>query len=256
MLRPVAKRLEGPDAVAVLPKAEPQEGDQDGRWQLKKRKDKRRGKDMISNVFTQKRVLFQGDSITDCDRDRTTNDLGPGYPAKVAEVYRCLYPGSGAQFINRGVSGNRSRDLLARYEEDFLAVKPDFISILIGINDTWRGYDSADPTSAEAYEKNYRTLLEWLRRDLPQAKLMVIEPFLIPTDSQKDCWHEDLDPKIQAARKLAREYADYFLPMDGLFQRMIVKGAGPQELSADGVHPTEAGHAAIAAEYLRLLGLI
>ena len=92
MLRPAAKRLEGPDAVAVLPEAEPQEGDQDGRWQLKKRKDKRRGKDMISNVFTQKRVLFQGDSITDCDRDRTTNDLGPGYPAKVAEVYRCLYP--------------------------------------------------------------------------------------------------------------------------------------------------------------------
>ena len=115
MLRPAAKRLEGPDAVAVLPEAEPQEGDQDGRWQLKKRKDKRRGKDMLTNIFTGKKVLFQGDSITDCDRDRTTNDLGPGYPAKVAEVYRCLYPGSGAQFINRGVSGNRSRDLLARY---------------------------------------------------------------------------------------------------------------------------------------------
>ena len=211
---------------------------------------------MITNVYPGKTVLFQGDSITDCDRDRTTNDLGPGYPAKVAEVYRCLNPGSGAEFINRGISGNRSCDLLARYEEDFLAVKPDFISILIGINDTWRGYDSADPPSAEAYEKNYRTLLEWIRRDLPQTKLMVIEPFLIPTDPQKDCWHEDLDPKIQAARKLAREYADFFLPMDGLFQRTIVKGARPEELSADGVHPTEKGHAVIASEYLKLLGLI
>ena len=135
-------------------------------------------------------------------------------------------------------------------------MKPDFISILIGINDTWRGYDSADPTSAEAYEKNYRTLLEWIRRDLPQTKLMVIEPFLIPTDPQKDCWHEDLDPKIQAARKLAREYADFFLPMDGLFQSLLVKGARPEELSEDGVHPTQMGHAVIASEYLKLLGLI
>ena len=85
---------------------------------------------------------------------------------------------------------------------------------------------------------------------------MVIEPFLIPTDPQKDCWHEDRDPKIQAARNLAREYADFFLPMDGLFQRTIVKGARPEELSADGVHPTEKGHAVIASEYLELLGLI
>ena len=69
---------------------------------------------MISNLFTGKKVLFQGDSITDCDRNRMTNDLGAGYPAKVAEVYRCLNPESGAEFINRGISGNRSCDLLAR----------------------------------------------------------------------------------------------------------------------------------------------
>ena len=85
---------------------------------------------------------------------------------------------------------------------------------------------------------------------------MVTEAFLIPTDPQKGCWQADLDSKIQGARKLAREYADFFLPMDGLFQRTIVKGARPEELSADGVHPTEKGHAVIASEYLKLLGLI
>ncbi|HJA93936.1 MAG TPA: SGNH/GDSL hydrolase family protein [Candidatus Eisenbergiella merdipullorum] len=211
---------------------------------------------MVTNFWTGKRVLFQGDSITDCGRVRETDDLGPGYPAKVAQIYRCLYPGNGTEFINRGVSGNRSCDLLARYEEDFLSVKPDFISILIGINDTWRRYDSADPTSTQQYENNYRTLLEQLRRDLPQAKLLVIEPFLIPADPQKETWHEDLAPKIQAARRLARQYADYFLPMDGLFQSQIVKGARPEELSEDGVHPTEAGHAVIAEAYLKLLGLL
>ena len=216
---------------------------------------KKEGECYDLQCFYGERVLFQGDSITDCGRIRETDDLGAGYPEKVARMYRCLYPGSGTQFINRGVSGNRSCDLLKRYEEDFLAVRPDFISVLIGINDTWRGYDSADPTSAEQYESNYRTLLERLRRDLPQAKLMIIEPFLIPTDPEKECWHTDLDPKIQAARRLAREYADYFLPMDGLFQSRIVGGASPAELSEDGVHPTEAGHAVIAQAYLRLLGL-
>ena len=211
---------------------------------------------MLTNVFTGKKVLFQGDSITDCGRERGTDDLGAGYPARVAQVYRSLYPESGTVFLNRGVSGDRSRDLLERYEEDFLAVKPDFISILIGINDTWRRYDSADPTGTEQYESNYRRLLEQLHRDLPQAKIMVIEPFLIPTDPQKECWHEDLDPKIRAARRMAGEYADYFLPMDGLFAGLLAEGARPEELSEDGVHPAPAGHAAIAKEYLKLLGLI
>lgn len=211
---------------------------------------------METDFFTGKRVLFQGDSITDCGRDRLKGDCGQGYPAKVAEIYSCMHPESGTVFINRGISGNRSFDLLGRYEEDFLSVKPDFISILIGINDTWRRYDSADPTSTAQYEGNFRTLLGWLRRDLPETKLLVIEPFLIPADPQKEIWHEDLDPKIQAARRLAREYADYFLPMDGLFQSRIVQGASPAELSEDGVHPTDAGHAVIAEAYLKLLGLL
>lgn len=211
---------------------------------------------MLQNLFTGKTVLFQGDSITDCGRDRISDDLGAGYPALIAQIYRCLYPDSGTKFINRGISGNRSAELLARYEEDILLPKPDFISILIGINDTWRRYDSCDPTSAEQYEDNYRRILSGIRHDLPGTQILVIEPFLLPTDPEKECWHEDLDPKIGVARKLAREYADFFLPMDGIFQKLLVDGISPKAFSEDGVHPTPAGHAAICRAYLQLLGLI
>ncbi|MDR0718183.1 MAG: SGNH/GDSL hydrolase family protein [Treponema sp.] len=202
-------------------------------------------------------VLFQGDSITDCGRARDDgSDLGDGYPARVAGLWRNLFPGSGAGFLNRGISGNRAKDLVARYDADFRALKPDLVSVLIGINDTWRRYDSADPTSTEVYEKNYRTLLENLKRDLPQAAIVIIEPFLLNSDPAKALWREDLDPKIQAVRRLAKEFADVFIPLDGIFARYAVEGIREADMSADGVHPTPRGHGIIAAEWLKALGIL
>ena len=211
---------------------------------------------MHQDILAGKTVLFQGDSITDCGRTDGAGELGAGYPQIVAQVYEALCPLGGARFINRGVSGNRSADLLARYEQDFAAVRPDFLSILIGINDTWRRYDSNDPTSAEAYEANYRELLTRIKRDLPQTKVMILEPFLIPTDPVKDVWQEDLGPKIQIARRLAREFADFFLPLDGIFQSCITAGMAPAALSEDGVHPTRMGAAVIARAYLETVGVL
>lgn len=205
-------------------------------------------------------VLFQGDSVTDCSRSRTDlSDLGDGYARKISALYGELFPGNGVKFVNRGISGNRVRDLLARYEEDFVALRPDFISILIGINDVWRKFDSNDPETAERFETEYRTLLEQLRRDLPRTKIMIIEPFLVMADPDKFRWHvEDMDEKIQVVRGLAREYADYFLPLDGLLVAETVGPGAPApiELAEDGVHPTDAGHAVIARQYLGKLGIL
>jgi lysophospholipase L1-like esterase len=202
-------------------------------------------------------VLFQGDSITDCGRSRDDgNSLGDGYPANVAGLWRNLFPASEVRFLNRGISGNRAKDLVARYDADFKALKPDLVSVLIGINDTWRRYDSGDPTSTETYEKNYRTLLENLKRDLPQAAIVIIEPFLLNSDPAKALWREDLDPKIQAARRLAKEFADVFIPLDGIFARYAVEGIREADMSADGVHPTPGGHGIIAAEWIKALGII
>jgi lysophospholipase L1-like esterase len=200
-------------------------------------------------------ILFQGDSVTDCQRIREDeNSLGEGYPAKIAGLWNILYPESGLRFVNRGVSGDRTADLLKRYQNDFAAVKPDLVSILIGINDTWRRYDSNDPTSAEKFEQNYRDLLERLKRDLPAAAIVIIEPFLLDSDPAKRLWREDLDPKIQIVRNLAREFADIFIPMDGLFASYAAGGTKDTDMSADGVHPTPQGHSIIAKEWLGALG--
>lgn len=212
----------------------------------------------MNNLFTKGQViLFQGDSITDCDRDRENDSkLGNGYAAKVASIYETLYPETPLVFINRAVGGDRSRNLLERYEQDIKAVKPDFISILVGINDTWRRYDQNDPTTAEVFENNYETLLLKIKQDLPDAKIMMIEPYVLHTLEDRAAWHEDLDPKIQVVRKLAKKYADYFMPLDGILQRYLVEGYQEHDISEDGVHPSETGHGMIAKEYMKTLGLV
>lgn len=202
-------------------------------------------------------VLFQGDSVTDCDRDRTRREnLGDGYPLKIASIWRTLF-GEGVTFLNRGVSGDTTAMMLARYEQDVRALQPDFISVLIGINDTWRRYDSNRPTTAEAFEENYRTFLGNIRRDLPQTKILMIEPFLLPSDPAKAVFREDLDPKLIRVRKLAAEFADYFLPMDGLLNAQAATGeGGAAAISEDGVHPVSYGHSLIAGAWLKELGIL
>ncbi|MCI8622498.1 MAG: SGNH/GDSL hydrolase family protein [Provencibacterium sp.] len=202
-------------------------------------------------------VLFQGDSVTDCGRDRTQREgLGNGYPLKIADIWRTLF-GEGVTFLNRGVSGDTTEMMLARYEEDVRALQPDFISILIGINDTWRRYDSDRITPVEAFEKNYRGFLSRIRRDQPEAKIFMMEPFLLPSDPNKSVFREDLDPKLCCVRKLAEEFADYFLPLDGLLNAKAITGeGGAAAISADGVHPLSFGHSLIAEAWLKELGIL
>ncbi len=198
-------------------------------------------------------VLFQGDSITDCGRDCSDiTSLGGGYADLIAKLYRTLFPEAEVTFINKGISGNRVKDLLARYEEDFRLIQPDYLSILIGVNDTWRRYDDNDPTSSEEFESTYRELLTKLRRDLPDCKLVMIEPFLLHSLPDRAAWREDLDPKIHVVRKLAKEYADYYIPMDGIFAKAEVEEYTCEQLAQDGVHPSAIGHRMIAEEYLKI----
>ena len=202
-------------------------------------------------------VLFQGDSVTDCSRaDEHFSPLGNGYAQKVTTLYQTLFADQAVNFVNRGVSGNRVRDLLARYEQDFKAVNPDFISILIGINDTWRRYDSNDETPAALFLEQYETLLRKIKTDMPNTKIMLIEPFVLPSCADHLQWREDLAPKIEAARALARKYADYYLPMDGILAQMQAKRYTAHQLSADGVHPTDCGHGVIAYEWLKALEIL
>lgn len=205
-------------------------------------------------IKDQSLVLFQGDSITDAGRSREDgSDLGYGYAALTAAWFSALHPGKGVRFLNRGISGNRAADLRARWQEDCLALRPDWVSIMIGINDTWRRYDSGDVTPVEVYANNFKAILEQTR--LSGARILILEPFLLPVPEDRRAWRVDLDPKIQAARELAREYQAVFVPLDGEFAAVAVKRE-PAFWLPDGVHPSLAGHALIAQAWLQAVGAI
>ncbi len=198
-------------------------------------------------------VLFQGDSITDAGRNRQDDSgMGNGYADMIAAQFSAMYPQKNVRFINRGISGNRAKDLTARWDEDCIDLKPDFVSILIGINDCWRRYDSNDPTSAAEFEAAYRDIL---RRTVEKrkARLILCEPFVLPVPDDRRKWREDLDPKIHVVRNLAREFGAIYLPLDGLFaQASAIRECA--FWAPDGVHPSKAGHALIAREWMKAVG--
>jgi acyl-CoA thioesterase I len=202
------------------------------------------------------KVLFQGDSITDAGRCYEDHSVfGYGYPFFISSWYKAAFQTSEVEFLNRGVSGNRAIDLVQRWDEDCIQLTPDVVSILIGINDTWRRFDGDDPTTAEDFEDSYRQILTKTKDEL-DAVIIIIEPFLLPvTEEQKTLWRADLDPKIESARKLAREFEAIYVPMDGLFAAASVNAA-PEFWAADGVHPTPAGHAFIAQNWLGAVGAL
>ncbi|MFD0675423.1 MULTISPECIES: SGNH/GDSL hydrolase family protein [unclassified Paenibacillus] len=199
-------------------------------------------------------VLFQGDSITDAGRNRDKgDDLGKGYALMAAAQFSALYPEKQVQFINRGISGNRVKDLQKRWQEDCLDLKPNVVSIYIGINDTWRRYDRNDPTSTEQFEEVYRDILKQSAK--LEAKLVIIEPFVLPVPEDRKQWREDLDPKITVVRELAREFGARLVCLDGLFAQASARAAA-SFWAPDGVHPSPAGHALIAKAWLQAVGAV
>ncbi len=200
-------------------------------------------------------ILFQGDSITDCGRSRENlNDLGRGYPMMIASWLSAQYPELNLRFINRGVSGDRVRNLRARWDEDCLKLNPTVVSILIGINDCWRRYDRNDPTSPEEFERDYRYILDQVKEHT-SARIILCEPFVLPVPEDRRAWREDLDPKIHVVRDLAREFNALLLPLDGIFSSASTLRE-PEFWAPDGVHPTQAGHALITREWLKLVRCI
>ncbi len=198
-------------------------------------------------------ILFQGDSVTDCGRrERGANPMGRGYASFVQALAEAARPGQFA-FLNRGISGNRAKDLRARWQVDCLALRPDVVSILIGINDTWRRYDRNDPTDDAAFETDYRAILEPLRAAGKQ--LLLITPFLLDISAQVSRMREDLQGKQAVVRRLAEEFGATLLDADALFQRACQEqNQNPADFAADGVHPSEAGHRLLAQAVWETIG--
>ncbi|MBQ6263891.1 MAG: GDSL family lipase [Clostridia bacterium] len=194
------------------------------------------------------KVLFQGDSITDWYRDRENyHDLGKGYAHYSAKLIKREFPGENFEFINLGISGDRTESLVARLQSDFIDIQPDICSIMIGINDTWHRAENRNWVSDEYYENNYRTVLTALK-EKTNAKIIILEQFLLPV-ADKLFFREDLNGKIDITRSLAREFADVYIPLDGLFAAACVE-EDMLNFSEDGVHPAINGSKFIAGHYL------
>jgi acyl-CoA thioesterase I len=194
-------------------------------------------------------ILFQGDSITDADRNRKkTHDLGTGYVMMVAERFFAKHPEGNVRFLNRGISGNRIRDLRKRWQKDCLNLKPDIVSIMIGVNDTLGTFFWGEPTSMETFEEDFVNILNLTRRNL-DAQIVLLEPFLLPLSKEQMVLRLDIDARIKVVRKLAKEFETVLVQLDSAFSE-AAKVKAPVFWSMDGVHPTPAGHALIAESWL------
>lgn len=195
------------------------------------------------------RLLFQGDSITDAGRDRRNyHHMGNGYPKYAVELIRQKFPDSEIEFINLGISGNRTDQLFDRLYPDAVALEPDVISILIGINDIWHRHGKElIETTNEQISANYRAILTRLKKQT-NAKIMILSPYLLDSE-KKEPWRVELNEILPIIRSLAKEFADVYVPLDEIFEDALKNQPEPQYYSADGVHPNENGSKFIGKQY-------
>lgn len=205
-------------------------------------------------------ILFQGDSITDAGRDRKAKDpnnfaaLGRGYPLWIAGALLADHPGADLKVYSRGISGNKVPDLAARWQEDAIALKPDVLSILIGVNDIWHKLNGRYEGTVEDYETGYRELLERTLKELPGVRLVICEPFVLRCGAVNERWFPEFDQRRAVAKKLADELKLLFVPFQAMFDTATQK-APPAYWAADGVHPTIAGHALMAKTWREVVGI-
>jgi lysophospholipase L1-like esterase len=196
------------------------------------------------------KVLFQGDSITDGNRGRNADlnhILGHGYQALISSRFSADLPQRHLTFMNRGISGNTVPSLARRWQADTIALQPDILSILIGVNDLAGG------VSAEQYEQQYDQLLAETVKALPHVKLVLCEPFGLPVGGKKDRWETyraDLAVRQAAVARLGEKYHAPVVHFQEIFDN-VTRRAPADYWIWDGVHPTYAGHQLMADEWVR-----
>ena len=206
-------------------------------------------------------VLFQGDSITDAGRDRKKtgpNDasaLGRGYPFLIASSLLMGHPESRLKIYNRGISGNKVPDLDGRWQNDCIDLKPDVLSILIGVNDLWHMLDGRYDGTVAIYESGFTALLEKTRAALPDTRLVICEPFVLRCGAVKDNWFPEFNERKAVAKRVAEAAGAIWVPFQEAFDAAVAKGTAPNYWIGDGVHPTVAGHMLMAKVWGEATGL-
>ncbi|MDA0990712.1 MAG: SGNH/GDSL hydrolase family protein [Verrucomicrobia bacterium] len=201
-------------------------------------------------------LLFIGDSITDCGRQRPVGErtgLGEGYVAFVDGLMAATLPEQRARVLNTGIGGNRVTDLASRWQTDVLDLKPTWLSVMIGINDVWRQFDhelSAQQVTIDQYESVYRELLAQTRPQL--TGLVIMSPYFLEAN-RSDPMRAQMDAYGAVSRKLAGEFDALFVDVQAAFDAYLAERPS-QSLCGDRVHPNKTGHMIIACAFLRAVG--
>lgn len=183
-------------------------------------------------------VLFQGDSITDCDRNAIP-PYGNGYVSRIAQAYPHL------NVINKGISGNRVIDLKERWQRDTLDQHPDILVILIGVNEVWHYLSYEKPYSDQQYYDDLNLILDQALAANPKLKILMLAPFLFEVGVVKENWLAPLARLRSLFTKTAAVKADMFVDLQTVLN-LALADASMEELAGDGVHPSQLGHDVIA----------
>ena len=199
------------------------------------------------------RILFQGDSITDCGRSRDNDGYkGSGYANYVMATLNYEHPGE-YEVINRAVSGNRIVDLYARIRIDLLNLKPDILSIHIGINDVWHDVELNNGVGADKFEKIYDMLLSEVKEELPNTKIILLGAFVTRSSATEEPWNvfePEVKKRVEITKRLAEKYGCVFVDVQNEFDKALERHPEPY-WTREGVHPTEAGHELMKRAWMR-----
>jgi lysophospholipase L1-like esterase len=213
----------------------------------------------VSPIKSNSTILFQGDSITDAGRSREQADqpnnqkaLGNGYAWLAASKLLIDHPSDNLKVFNRGISGHKVPQLAERWQKDCIDLKPDVLSILIGVNDIWHKLNGNYEGTAASYERDYLALVERTLKALPDVKLIICEPFVLRCGAVKDNWFPEFDLYRASAKKVAETYHAAFVPFQTMFDE-AVKLAPPEHWAQDGVHPSTSGASLMAHHWLKAL---
>ena len=206
----------------------------------------------------EKIILFQGDSITDANRSmENDNNPGCGYATMIEGYLGVKYPGK-FRFYNRGVGGHKLADVYSRMNGHIIHLKPDYMSILVGVNDVWHEIDWNNGTKPECFERLYNIMIEDIKSELPNIKIMLMEPFVLEgaatENTEKDPnrfykFKTGVRMMADATKRVAKKNNLYYLPLQKMFDDAI--NIMPMEYwLIDGVHPTVKGYELIKNKWL------
>ena len=194
-------------------------------------------------------VLFQGDSVTDCHRNRDEiASMGDSY-VKTMNEYLKKY---NIQVINKGISGNKVDNLLERFDNDFKGVNPDYIFILIGVNDTWHDFPNQKDTVT--FKKEYELLISKIKEEI-NVPIIILEPFIIGFNEEIICMKNDLDEKIQVIKELANKYDLEYISFTNEFNQLLTKD-NYLEYTKEGIHLLDKGYEIISNKLISNIKII